>query len=73
MELQVKELTRVFKFKKNNQDIELPDPDPHMTPDMVMNFYANQFPELTTATASGPTINNDMMLFTFSTTIGTKG
>ena len=31
------------------------------------------YPELTTATVQGPTIENDKAVYTFKTTIGTKG
>lgn len=51
----------------------LPDPDPSMTPDDVMNYYANIYPQLTTATVHGPVINDDTAEYEFKTTIGTKG
>lgn len=73
MALEIKGLARIFHFKKNGQDIDLPDPDIEMSPDMVMNFYTNQFTELTTATVSGPIIENDKLIYSFTTTIGTKG
>lgn len=36
-------------------------------------FYANQYPELTTAAVSGPEIIGDVMQYTFSRAIRTKG
>ena len=37
------------------------------------NYYANMYPELTTATVHGPVIENDTAVYEFKTTIGTKG
>lgn len=47
MALHVKEYKRVFKH--NGQ--KLSDPNPDMTPEEVMNFYSNQYPELKRATS----------------------
>ena len=66
-------LTRSFQFGKNGETIKLSDPNPNFTPDEVMSFYANTYPELTTASASGPEIKDDQCVFEFKTTIGTKG
>lgn len=73
MALQYKELERSFTFKKGQQTITLGDPDPAMSPDEVMSFYANTYAELTTATVQGPEVQNDKAVYKFTTTIGTKG
>ena len=52
---------------------KLSDPDPKMSPEEVMNFYSNQFPELTTSNVHGPKIENDAAVYEFKTTVGTKG
>lgn len=57
----------------SNTYITLQDPDPNISPDMVMNYYSNMYPELTTATVHGPVIREDMTEYEFKTTIGTKG
>ena len=44
-----------------------------MTPDAVMHFYSHSYPELTTATVQGPEIRDDRSVYTFKTTLGTKG
>lgn len=62
-------LNRTFKFRKGSETIVLADP----MPDAVMNYYANMYPELTTATVHGPVIENDTAVYEFKTTIGTKG
>ena len=66
MALEIKGMTRSFKFT-------LQDPDPNISPDMVMSYYSNMYPELTTATVHGPVIREDMTEYEFKTTIGTKG
>ncbi|MCX4335409.1 MAG: PRTRC system protein C, partial [Bacteroidales bacterium] len=43
------------------------------SPEMVMGFYSNTYPELTTATVHGPTMKDDAAVYEFKTTIGTKG
>ena len=56
MALEIKGMTRSFKFKKGTEYITLHDPDPNISPDMVMSYYSNMYPELTTATVHGPVI-----------------
>lgn len=69
MALHVKEYKRVFKH--NGQ--KLSDPNPDMSPEEVMNFYSNQYPELTTSNVHGPKVENDEAVYEFKTTVGTKG
>lgn len=66
-------LERIFLFKDKGQEIELTDPDKNMSPDAVLNFYANTYPLLATATIDGPVIENDRVVYRFVSTIGTKG
>ena len=73
MALEIKGMKRTFKFKKGSESITLEDPDGSYSPDMVMIYYANIYPELTTATVHGPSINADRAEYEFKTTIGTKG
>lgn len=73
MALTIKGLERVFTFQKNNKEVMLDDPNPAMTPDQVMSFYAVQYPELTTATVHGPEVKKDKAIYSLKTTIGTKG
>ena len=47
--------------------------NPSDSPEMVMGFYSNTYPELTTATVHGPTMKDDAAVYEFKTTIGTKG
>lgn len=73
MALNVKDIVRKFEFKKDGDTIKLDDPNPNFTPDEVMSFYANTYPELTTATVFGPKMENDVAQYEFKTTVGTKG
>lgn len=69
MALNTSKFPRVFKMKNE----KLPDPNPAFTPDEVMAFYSNQYPELTTSNVFGPKIENDQAVYEFKTTVGTKG
>lgn len=69
MALQAKGLDRVFKHK----GLELTDPSSNMSPEEVMSFYANTYPELTTSNVFGPVIEGDKYVYEFKTTVGTKG
>lgn len=66
-------LPRIFKFKSGDDTLELPDPNPNLTPKEVMSLFANQYAELTNANISGPKIEDDKAIYEFSATIGTKG
>lgn len=69
MALQISKYKRVFKHGAAT----LADPNPDMTPEEVMNFYSNQYPELTTSNVHGPKIEGDSAVYEFKTTVGTKG
>ena len=62
-------LKRSFSFN----GLKLPEPDERMSVEEVKSFYANQYPELTTAAISGPEIVGSSIQYTFSRAIGTKG
>ena len=59
MALQVNGLERVFMHDK----IMLTDPDPNMSPEEVMKFYTNTYPELTTSNVHGPEVNGDRVVY----------
>ncbi len=73
MALHATGLTRLFKIKKGAAVIDLPDPNPSLTPEDVIRFYSGQYPELTNCTVNGPKTEGGFMLYEFSTTVGTKG
>ena len=73
MALTVNDMKRSFTFNKGTEMISLPDPNPSESAENVMSYYSNIYPELTTATVHGPTIKDDIAVYEFKTTIGTKG
>lgn len=66
-------LERIFIFRDKEQEIKLADPSPSFSPEAVLNFYAQTYPILTTATIEGPSINDDEVQYKFISQIGTKG
>lgn len=72
MAIQKTQLKREFVIDGKSKTV-LPDPDPNMSPDQVMTFYSNTYPELTTSAVHGPTYDNDKVVYRFKTTVGTKG
>lgn len=73
MALLTTDLTRVFKFKKDNKNVELADPNPAFSPEEVINFYATQHPELTTASIDKRDVQKQKIVYEIKTTIGKKG
>lgn len=73
MALVVNGIERSFTFKKGSETIKLSDPNPAESPEAVMSYYSNLYPELITATVHGPQIREDKAVYEFKTTIGTKG
>jgi PRTRC genetic system protein C len=69
MALEKKELDRGFKFG----EIVLTDPNPSFTTNQVLDFYSDQYPELVNANITGPTIENDVMVYKFGASVGKKG
>jgi PRTRC genetic system protein C len=67
------QLPRMFHFEYKGTYLELADPSTDMQPVSVLNFYSQTYPELTTAKLEGPEIKNDRVVYTFQTTLGTKG
>jgi PRTRC genetic system protein C len=57
----IKAPTRVFKFGS----LQLPDPDPSMTPDDVRALYAANYPSLHAFTVSDPEVSHDTLVYTF--------
>lgn len=72
MPLEVQNLTREFKFKKDGTTVTLPDPNPNFSVEEVMQFYGGQYPELTTATLDEPKVEGSKATYSVRTTVGTK-
>lgn len=65
---------RSFRFNKDNKVLKLDDPNPSMSPQTVMDFYSNHYPELLNGNIEGPELGeNDMIIYSFSFTPKSKG
>ena len=54
--------------------VQLPDPNPDMSPDEVRKFYANSRPQLANAVESSqPKMVNGEAHYTFVAAVGAKG
>jgi PRTRC genetic system protein C len=53
--------------------VRIPDPDPGMTVEQVRDLLTPSFPEIATASVSGPEDTGTELRYTFSRAIGTKG
>ena len=69
MPINLKPTPREFQY----ETVRLPDPNPDFTVEQVRAFYATTYPDITTATLSGPEARNGKMMFTFGRAIGSKG
>jgi PRTRC genetic system protein C len=69
MTMQFRTMERVFRYN----GVRLPDPDPKLTPEEVRAAYTNQYPELATASITGPDGSGDQLRYDFVRAIGTKG
>jgi PRTRC genetic system protein C len=68
---QLKAEAMVREFHYNG--IRIPDPGPDLTVDQVRDLITPQFPEVATASVSGPEAAGSVLRYTFSRAIGTKG
>jgi len=62
-------LVREFTYN----GVKLPDPNPGMALEQVRAIYANQYPDLATATITGPEADSGKLRYSFVRAIGTKG
>jgi PRTRC genetic system protein C len=62
-------LSRIFEFN----GVRLPDPDQRLSPEEVRTLYAHQYPDIATASITGPEAVGDKLRYLFSRAIGAKG
>ena len=67
--MEVKPLVRSFEFN----GMRLPDPNPKLSVEEVRALYANQYPDIATASITGPEPVGDKLVYRFTRAIGTKG
>jgi len=70
MTTKIKTLTRIFRFGS----INLPDPDPSMKPEKVLDLYIVNYPHLASAVIEQPTVQGSQMIYEFKPApVKTKG
>ena len=67
--LRVEALVREFQYN----GIRIPDPGPDLTVDQVRDLLTPNYPEIATASVSGPDATGSVLRYTFNRAIGTKG
>jgi PRTRC genetic system protein C len=67
--MEIHPLSRVFEFN----GVRLPDPDPKLTVEEIRNVYSHQYPDIATASITGPEAVGDKLVYRFTRAIGTKG
>ena len=53
--------------------VKLPDPNPALSIEEVRTLYAHQYPDIATASITGPEAVGDKLGYRFTRAIGTKG
>jgi len=67
--LKTEALLREFHYN----GVRIPDPGPELTVEQVRDLLTPQYPEIATASLSGPEATGTTLRYTFSRAIGTKG
>jgi PRTRC genetic system protein C len=67
--MQASSVTREFTFN----GVKLPDPDPKLSPEEVRGVLATMYPDITTASITGPEAAGDKLRYNFVRAIGAKG
>jgi len=65
--------TEVLLREFHYNGIRIPDPGPELTVDQVRDLLTPAYPEIATATVSGPEDTGLVLRYSFSRAIGTKG
>ena len=65
--------TEVLLREFNYNGVRIPDPAPQMTVDQVRDLLTPTYPEIATATLTGPEDTGTVLRYTFSRAIGSKG
>ena len=67
--MQTSVVTREFSFN----GVKLPDPDPKLNPEQVRSVLATLYPDIATASITGPEAVGDKLRYNFVRAIGAKG
>ena len=73
--MKIQRMERVFKYVegKSGSGLTLPDPNPALDVESVRALFCTSYPAITTAALTGPEAVGDKLVYTFTTSIGTKG
>jgi PRTRC genetic system protein C len=67
--LKTEALLREFHYNS----VRIPDPGPELTVEQVRDLLTPYYPEIATASLSGPEDTGSVLRYTFSRAIGSKG
>ncbi len=67
--MQASSVTREFTFN----GVKLPDPDRKLSPEEVRAVLATMYPDIATASITGPEAVGDKLRYSFVRAIGAKG
>jgi len=67
--MQASVVTREFNFN----GVKIPDPDKALSPEEVRSVLATMYPDIATASITGPEAVGDKLRYTFVRAIGAKG
>jgi len=67
--MEARPLSRHFEFN----GVRLPDVDPKLSPEEIRTLYSHEFPDIATASITGPEAVGDKLVYRFTRAIGTKG
>ena len=67
--MQAGALKRAFSF----QGVRIEDPAPHLSLEEVRSVLATLYPEIATASITGPEVVGDKLYYNFQAALGAKG
>jgi PRTRC genetic system protein C len=67
--MQASVVSREFNFN----GVKIPDPDKALSPEEVRSVLATMYPDIATASITGPEAVGDKLRYTFVRAIGAKG
>ena len=70
---EVVNITRVFELERKGKSIQLSDPNPLFTEEEVQKFYMAAYPELTNSIIKIKTVEDEKIIYSFSTKFADKG
>ena len=73
MAVTVEEIKRVFILGEGKDQVELDDPNPNMSPEEVLQFYAPMYPDLNNADFEKEELVGNRYEYRIERQVGTKG